>query len=132
MDTEYDKSVLKAMIFATSSWKKVYELGIKPDNAVHFLAKTVDASKECQDAVTAAEKTIKEMDEARLERLNEKIDPIEKKLNKKESLMSEGRRADLRADKESLQERVKRIQEDMLQVNGQSKQRFQQRKRRIA
>ena len=72
------------------------------------------------------------MDEARLERLNEKIDPIEKKLNKKESLMSEERRADLRADKESLQERVKRIQEDMLQVNGQSKQRFQQRKRRIA
>ena len=131
-DTEYDKSVLKAMIFATSSRKKVYELGIKPDNAVHFLAKTVYASKECQDAVTAAEKTIKEMDEARLEQLNEKIDAIEKKLNKKESLMSEGRRADLRADKESLQERVKRIQEDMLQVNSQSKQRFQQRKRRIA
>ena len=132
MDTEYDKSVLKAMIFATSSRKKVYELGIKPDNAVHFLAKTVYASKECQDAVTAAEKTIKEMDEARLEQLNEKIDAIEKKLNKKESLMSEGRRADLRSDKESLQERVKRIQEDMLQVNSQSKQRFQQRKRRIA
>ena len=64
----------------------------------------------CQDAVTAAEKTIKEMDEARIEQLNEKIDAIEKKLNKKESLMSEGRRTDLRADKESLQERVKRIQ----------------------
>ena len=46
--------------------------------------------------------------------------------------MSEGRRADLRADKESLQERVKHIQEDMLQVNSQSKRRFQQRKRRIA
>ena len=79
MDTEYDKSVQKAMIFATSSRKKVYELGIKPkDNAVHFLAKTVYASKECQDAVTAAEKTIKEMDEARLEQLNKKIDAIEK------------------------------------------------------
>ena len=121
MDTEYDKSVLKAMIFATSSRKKVYELGIKPDNAGHFLAKTVCASKECQGAVTAAEKTIKEM-----------VDAIEKKLNKKESLMSEGRRADLRADKESLQERVKCTQEDRLQVNSQSKQRFQQRKRRIA
>ena len=36
MHTEYDKSVLKATIFATSSRKKVYELGIKPDNAVDW------------------------------------------------------------------------------------------------
>ena len=34
MDTEYDKSVLKAMIFATASRRKTYELGIKPENAV--------------------------------------------------------------------------------------------------
>ena len=30
IDTKYDKFVLKAMIFATSSWGKVCELGIKP------------------------------------------------------------------------------------------------------
>lgn len=78
MDTEYDKSVLKAMIFATSSRRKVYELGIKPENAVHFLAKAVYASKECEDAVIAAEKTIKEKDKARLEQLNENIEAIEK------------------------------------------------------
>ncbi|CAB4031931.1 RNA-directed DNA polymerase from transposon X-element [Paramuricea clavata] len=46
--------------------------------------------------------------------------------------MSEERRADLLADKESLQERSKNIQEDMLQVDGKSKQRHQQRKRQIA
>jgi hypothetical protein len=120
------------MIFATSSRRKVYELGIKPENAVHFLAKAVYASKECEDAVIAAEKTIKEKDKARLEQLNENIEAIEKKLNKKESLMSEGRRADLLADKESLQERSKHIQEDMLQVDSKSKQRHQQRKRGIA
>ena len=132
MDTECDKSVLKAVIFATSSRRKVYERGIKPENAVHFLAKTVYASKECEDAVTAAENTFKEKDQDRLEQLNEKIEAIEKKLNKKESLMSAGRRADLLADKESLQERSKHIQEDMLQVDSKSKQWFQQRKRRIA
>jgi len=42
----YDKSVLKAMIFATASRKKVCELGIKPENAVHFLSKVVTASTE--------------------------------------------------------------------------------------
>ncbi|CAB4031932.1 Hypothetical predicted protein [Paramuricea clavata] len=77
LDTEYDKSVLKAMIFATSSRRKVYELGIKPENAVHFLAKAVYAFKECEDAVIAAEKTIKEKDKARLEQLNENIEAIE-------------------------------------------------------
>ena len=45
VDTEYDKSVLKAMIFSTASRKKVQELGIKPDNAVKLLHKVVTAAK---------------------------------------------------------------------------------------
>ena len=40
MDTEYDKSVLKAMI-STSASRKVYELRIKPENAVGLLNKVV-------------------------------------------------------------------------------------------
>lgn len=48
----YDKSVLKAMIFSTSSRKKVQELGIKPDNAVNFLHKVVTASIECERAIS--------------------------------------------------------------------------------
>jgi hypothetical protein len=44
MGTEYDKSVL---LFATSSRKKVYGLGIKPVNAVHFLNNVASTEFEC-------------------------------------------------------------------------------------
>jgi hypothetical protein len=48
------------------------------------------------------------------------------------NLMSKGKRTDLLAEKESLQERSKHIEEDMLQVDSKSKQRYQQRKQRVA
>ena len=55
------------MIFATSSRKKVYELGIKPENAVHFLSKVITVSSELEHAAAAAaENTVKLKDEKRL------------------------------------------------------------------
>ena len=57
---------MKAMIFATSSRKKVYELGIKPENAVHFLSKVVTVSSEFEHAAAAAENTVKLKDEKKL------------------------------------------------------------------
>ena len=43
----------------------MYELGIKPENAVHFLSKVVTVSSEFEHAA-AAENTVKLKDEKRL------------------------------------------------------------------
>ena len=44
----------------------MYELGIKPENAVHFLSKVVTVSSEFEHAAAAAENTVKLKDEKRL------------------------------------------------------------------
>ena len=54
------------MIFATSSRKKLHELGIKPENALLFLSKVVTVSSEFEHAAAAAENTVKLKDEKRL------------------------------------------------------------------
>ena len=71
MDTEYDKTVLKAMIFASASRKKVYELGIKPENAVGFLNKVVNVFTECEQAIEAAGDILELQDKDKLTSINE-------------------------------------------------------------
>ena len=44
----------------------MYELGIKTENAVHFLSKVVTVSSEFEHAAAAAENTVKLKDEKRL------------------------------------------------------------------
>ena len=100
MDTEYDKSVLKAIIFSSATRKKTYELGIKPENAVGFLYKIVTASAECEQANDAAGDILKLRDKEKLQKIDKKIKTIEDKLSKKESLIAEGRKADLLSEKE--------------------------------
>ena len=132
MDTEYDKSGLKAMIFFTASRKKVQELGIKPDNAVKLLHKVVTALIECERANEVAEDILKGRDRETLNIIDEKITGIDKILNKRESLISGRRKEDLIAEKSSLEERKVGIQKDLQQNDPQSIRRLQQRKRRLA
>lgn len=132
MDTEYEKSVLKAMIFATASRKKVQELGIKPDNAVKLLNKVVTASTDCERANEAAEDILKLRDGEKLKVIDEKITAIDKILSRRESLISERKKADLIAEKSSLEDRKEGIQKDLQQSDPQSLRRLQQRKRRLA
>lgn len=114
MDSEYDKSVLKAMIFATASRKKIQELGIKPDHAVNLLNKVVTASTECERA-NEAEDILKLRDGEKLKVIDEKITAIDKILSKRESLISERKKADLIAEKSSLEDRKEGIQKDLRQ-----------------
>ena len=132
MDTEYDKTVLKAMIFASASRKKVYELGIKPENAVGFLNKVVNVSTECEQAIEAAGDILELQDKDKLTSINEKIEVIEQSLGKKESLISERRKADLISEKSSLEERKEWIENDLQQDDSKSVRRYNQRKRRLA
>ena len=132
MDTEYDKSVLKAMIFTSASRKKVYELGIKPENAVGLLNKVVNASIECERATEAAGDILTLRDLDKLKSINEKIAVIEESLGKKETLISERRKADLASEKSSLEERKDWIENNLQQTDSQSVRRFNQRKPKLA
>ena len=53
METEYDKSVLRAIFAATSSRSELYELGLKPDAAIKNLERVLAVSKEVENAVFA-------------------------------------------------------------------------------
>ena len=53
-----------------------------------------------------------------------KLIQLRKKAKQERKLMSERRKADLHADQEIWQERVKHIQEDMFQVDSRDKQCF--------
>ena len=54
MDTEHDRMALKAVVFALHSRSETYNLGIKPDRAVHFLSKVISVSDECEKVLETA------------------------------------------------------------------------------
>ncbi|CAH3131899.1 unnamed protein product, partial [Pocillopora meandrina] len=112
--------------------QKVQELGIKPDNAVKLLNKVVTASTECERANEAAEDILKLRDGEKLKVIDEKITAIDKILSRRESLISERKKADLIAEKSSLEDRKEGIQKDLQQSDPQSLRRLQQRKQRLA
>ena len=72
MDTEYDRTTLKAVIFALHSRSQTYELGIKPDGAVNFLSKVLTVADESENALKAAEDIMKL-------RTRERIENVEKR-----------------------------------------------------
>ena len=120
------------MIFTSASRKTVYELGIQPEDAVSLLNKVVNASIECEQATEAAGDILKLRDLDKLKSINEKIAVIEESLGKKETLISERRKADLATEKSSLEERKDWIENNLQQNDSQSVRRFNHRKRKLA
>jgi len=53
METEYDKSVVRAILAATSSRSELYDLGLKPDAAISNLERVLAVSEEVKNAVAA-------------------------------------------------------------------------------
>ena len=102
MDTEYDRNALKGILFTFLSRSEIYSLGVKPDRAVKFLSKTLQASQEVENAQLAAEDMI-------LLRKNERKGKIQEKLNGIDGdidLLSERRKADMILQKDALLERM--------------------------
>ena len=58
VDTEYDRNALKGILFTFLSRSEIYALGVKPDRALNFLSKTLQASEEVENAQVAAEDMI--------------------------------------------------------------------------
>jgi len=53
METEYDKSVVRAILAATSSRSELYDLGLKRDAAISNLERVLAVSEEVKNAVEA-------------------------------------------------------------------------------
>ena len=53
METEYDKSVLRAIFAATSSRSELYGLGMKPDATIKNLERVLAVSEEVENALSA-------------------------------------------------------------------------------
>lgn len=53
METEYDKSVVRAILAATSSQSELYDLGLKPDAAIANLERVLAVAEEVENAENA-------------------------------------------------------------------------------
>lgn len=53
METEYDKSVVRAILAATSSRSELYDLGLKPDAAIANLERVLVVSEEVENSLAA-------------------------------------------------------------------------------
>jgi len=72
METEYDKSVLRAIFAATSSRSELYGLGMKPDAAVKNLERVLAVSEEVENALSAGkDMTVLALKERKAKRENE-------------------------------------------------------------
>lgn len=132
MDTEYDKNALKAVLFATRSRKDITALGIKADNAVSFLQRTVTAAQECENALDAAEDMLCMRMSRKRKLIETNIDQIDAKISRLGELLPENRKKDLLAEKNMLKERSSTIQKLQNHDDKESKKRFNQCKRRLA
>ena len=53
METEYDKSVVRAILSATSACSELYDLGLKPDAVISNLERVLAVSEEVKNAMAA-------------------------------------------------------------------------------
>lgn len=109
MDIEYDKFVLKVMIFVIVLGKKVEELGIKLDNVVKLFNKVVIVLIECERVNEVVEDILKLWDGEKLKVIDEKIIVIDKILSRRESLIFERKKVDFIVEKISFEDRKEGI-----------------------
>jgi len=132
MDTEYDRNALKGILFTFLSRSEIYALGVKPDRAVNFLSKTLQASQEVENAQLAAEDMIALRINERKSKIQEKLDEIDKRLEKDGDLLSEKRKADMLQQKEALMERKEHAESVQKQETASAKKSFLQQRKRLA
>ena len=132
MDTEYDRNALKGILFTFLSRSEIYALGVKPDRALNFLSKTLQASEEVENAQVAAEDMILLRLIERNGKIQEKINEIDRKLQKDGDLLSEKRRADTIQQKEALLERKEHTESVKNQNTASAKKHFVQQRKRLA
>ena len=132
MDTEYDRNALKGILFTFLSRSEIYALGVKPDRALNFLSKTLQASEEVENAQVAAEDMILLRLIERNGKIQEKINEIDRKLQKDGDLLSEKRRADMIQQKEALLERKEHTESVKNQNTASAKKHFVQQRKRLA
>ena len=101
---------LKAVVFALHSRSETYNLGIKPERAVQFLSKVISVSDECEKALEATADIFHLRTRERIEKVQEKIQVLDHKVEKQSALLSEKRKCDMEGEKNALKERLDNLQ----------------------
>ena len=130
MDSEYDQNVAKGLLAALLPRAHLYKLGIKPDRIIGRLSQILNASKEAENAIDAADGLLV----CRLrDRLN-RIDQQEKVLNEKlrHCALSERTKSDLKADLELLEQRRQESSALLAREDSDSRRKFRQSRKRVA
>lgn len=103
MDSEYDRSVAKGLLTALLPWAQLYNLGIKPDRIIGRLSQILNASKEAENAIDAANGLLFCRLRDRLKRREQQEKELQEKLNK--CALSERTKSDLEANLYLLEQR---------------------------
>ena len=132
MDTEYDRMALKAVVFALHSRPETYNLGIKPDRAVHFLSRVLSTADESEKALEAASDILKLRTQERMKNVENKIKVLHQKLTNHSITLSDKRKGDIEEERNAYNERLENLQ--LLEKNESvsAQRRTQQVKRKIA
>ncbi|XP_070561926.1 uncharacterized protein [Ptychodera flava] len=107
-------------------------LGIKPDNARSFLEKTLLASQEYENALMAAGDILKLRDRETMTMLENKVETLNKQLERGKDLLPNYRKNDLLAEKDAVQERCEQLKSVSTLDNTDSRRKFNVRKRKLA
>jgi len=94
METEYDKSVVRALIAATSTRREIYNLGLKPDVAVRSLERVLAVSQEVENALVAGKDLVILSLKSKIERRNHEIESLKTKVDKLKQIRSDSRHID--------------------------------------
>ena len=130
MDSEYDQNVAKGLMAALLPRTHLYNLGIKPDRIIGHLSKILDASKEAENAIDAADGLLV----CRLKDRLKRTDQLEKELQEKlaRCALSERTKADIQADLNLLEQRRQESNALLTREDKDSVRKFSQSRKRVA
>lgn len=130
MDSEYDQTVAKGLLAALLSRAQLYNLGIKPDRIIGSLSEIIEASKEADNAIDAADGLLVCRLKDRLKRIDQQEKELREKLKK--CALSERTKLDLEADLDLLEQRRQEQNALLAREDKDSIRKFRQSRKRVA
>ncbi|XP_070539440.1 uncharacterized protein [Ptychodera flava] len=132
MDTEYDRMCVRALLACEKSRSQIYDLGLKPQDAVNTISKVLEASRETRNAKIAAEDMVNLRLRRKADLIQEEIKRTEEQLQMKKDILSEPRRKDLQEKQLVLEERLRDVKRLRDKNDKYAVQRFKQSVKRKA
>ena len=125
MDTEYDRSVVRAILASSSSCSQLYDVGLKPDTAVKNLKKVLMVSKQVENALDAGKDQTVLALKSIMSKREEEIRTLECSIDKLKKFRSDSRHIKIMEEKITLCNESLKNQQNILDCkDNHSKQKF--------